>query len=153
MRPCKRSKNGTVTLAPGALPAGIYATSEGLVIDDVLSQVARTRREFSLPLPSFSLKDIDSYSGAKPAIANLVRATVSLHGIIVFSEVHSLLDEVGEGLYGEPLDTEFAQRYRISAERVEPVLRRIFELGLQTIVTLPARYPRKNATLPRQSWH
>jgi hypothetical protein len=96
--------------------------------------------------PSFDLSDISSYIGAKLAIAKLVGASVSLHGNDIFSTVHPLLDKVGKDIYGEEIETEFELRRRILANRIEPVLQRALELGLQTVVTLPAKYAKERHT-------
>ena len=124
-------------------------SQRGLVLDDFLAQVDGTRGRFALGPPKFCLKDLLSYPSAKIAIERLIQDTVNLHDGEMYSQPHPLLGECGKSIFGEPISTAAYSGQRISSPWVVPVLQRVLELGLQTVVQLPIREP-KPGYAPRQ---
>lgn len=120
-------------------PTRPQAGEQGLVLDDFLHQVEFARRSFTMLQPSFGLRDVESQPGAKGALAKLVRDTVSTHDGQVCANPSPLLAELGEEVYGESVSTRIYSGRTITPEGIENVLRRVLELGLQTVVQLPPR--------------
>jgi hypothetical protein len=119
-----------------------------LILDDYLHAVADMRRTFKLPEPSFRLEDVEKEAGAKAAIRAIVDKTIQRHGVEIYTKPHQLLDDVGMLVYGERTETPAYSGDRIRKGSVEPALRRIIEVGLQTLTQLPAR-DQKPAPEPR----
>jgi hypothetical protein len=114
----------------------------GLVLDDFLAQVEYARQSFKLQRPNFGLKEVESYPGSAPAVGRFVRDTLGWHHGEVCAKPHPLLDELGTKIYGAPINTAVYSGRTLSPALVGYVLRRVLELGLQTIVQLPPKDPR-----------
>jgi hypothetical protein len=115
----------------------------GLVLDDVLWAIREIRRDFRLRKPNFGLEQIERESTAKKALKEIIEATKRRHGLEICSKQHPLLEELGPEIYAEEIkDSVFSGYWRLSPSHVDPALRRIFEIALQTLAQLPARHPK-----------
>jgi hypothetical protein len=113
--------------------------SSGLVLDDCLNQIAEVRRRFRLTAPALSLGQIEAEAGAKTALATVIKDILDRHGSDIYSKAHPLLSDLGDEIYAEPISTSVYSGKRIREDRVSQALRRVIEVGIQTIVQLPSR--------------
>lgn len=125
------------------------AGSVGLVIDDYMHALADVRERFRLPTQKFGLRQIVAQPGAKAALDALLKETVARHGSNIFAKTHPLLAELGSEVYAEKITTAIYSGYRIRSDALEKVMQRAIEIGLQTIVQLPARHP-KPISVPKR---
>jgi hypothetical protein len=115
----------------------------GLVLDDYLGEVRRTRRQFKLATPAFGLPQVEKEEEEKEAVRRLIHAIVERHADEIYSAHHPLLDEVSPQVYSDRVSEGPYPRPRISSSWTDRVLRRLLEIGLQTIVQLPPRLSTK----------
>jgi hypothetical protein len=139
----KRTQSGDRVPGPRKNNSGL-----GLVLDDYLQAIADMRRTFKLAKPGFDLSDVESQAAASAAINAIVKETFERHSPEIYSKQHALLSPVGKQIYGDWTQTQAYSGHRIRQDWIEPVLRRIIEVGLQTVVQLPER-DRKPASMPR----
>src|ERR1022692_3180364 len=119
-----------------------YVGSKGLLLDDCLHEIKRTRRYFDLPEPDFSLRDIERSALAKDAITALIKAIKKVHGSDVCARRNCFLEQ-GQNIFDdEPIGDPNWPRYRFLPSSLDWALRRTLEEAFQTIVQLPPRYPR-----------
>jgi hypothetical protein len=123
--------------------------SKGLILDDCLNQFAEVRRQFRLTAPVLNLRQIEAEAGAKTTLATVIKDILSRHGSDIFSKQHPLLSELGDEIYAEPICTSVYSGSRIREDRVSQTLRRVIEVGIQTIVQLPRR-ENVPASVPRR---
>ena len=115
----------------------------GLVLDDYLHYVENMRHQFQLPRPTFGLAEVEAIARAKEAVELIVRHTIKRHGREIFSKPYSVLSEVGSSVLGEAIEIpSLYSGHRVHPNQAAPVLRKLLELGLQTLVQLPVRFPR-----------
>jgi len=120
------------------------AHPRGLVLDDYLHEAAQAL--FDLPAPSFGLQEIQSYPGARDGMEKIVKGTISLYRAEIFAPRHPLLRALGEDIYS---DADNGLRWRISGQFVTQVVKRTIEIGLQAIVHLPRRDPKRTYSSKR----
>jgi hypothetical protein len=141
------SSDSPVRLAPlstgkeGTLPQ----SGAGLVLDDLLHAFASVRQQFELSEPNFGLKEIETYVGARKAIERIIKDTDERHGSEIYSKVHSLLAGQSMQIYSEWTNTPAYSGHKIHPDRVTQALRRMVEVGLQTLAQLPSRQPKSVA--------
>lgn len=123
------------------------AQKRGLALDDLLGQIEKVAARFRLALSTFDIEKLASYAGAEAAIKELVRGTVKRHAAEVYTAKTLSLDVLGKDIYGDiygdPSHRWGIVRYRVSKPFLAPVLRRVFELALGTIASLPPRYEKE----------
>jgi hypothetical protein len=116
-----------------------------LALDDYLGVIRRVRREWQLPQPNFGLKQIQAQANAAVTMERVVDAIIEHWGSKIRAKADLLLDEGDPLIYAEVVATPgLCSDHSIHPGRVRQVLRRVLELGLQTIALLPARYPKSN---------
>lgn len=130
-------------------PAHAVPDVSGLVIDDYLHALAYVRQQFKIPVQKFSLSQIAEQPGAQQALDALLKGIIARHGSKIFARTHPLLAELGSELHAEKISTTVYSGYRIRSEALERVLQKLIEVGLQTIVQLPARHP-KPIAIPKR---
>jgi len=119
-----------------------------MTLDDYLHAVADIRRTFQLVKPLFSLKMVESQAGAPSALEAIIRQTIKRHGSEIYAKQHELIAGLGNEIYGEWTTMPAYAGHRIRQDRIQAVLRKAIELGLQTLVQLPVR-DRKKARAPK----
>lgn len=129
--------------------AGESSGGGGLVLDDCLSEIARVRSQFGLNAPTFGLRQIEAEPAAKTTIEAVVKDITARHRSDICSKPHPLLAEVGKDIYGEPVKTSVYSGTQIRPDSVSQTLRRVIEVGLQTIVQLPSKEAKPVST-PRR---
>jgi len=97
------------------------------------------RRTFKLEEPSFDLQDVESEAGAGVAVQAIVDETVKRHGSEIYAKQHDLIADQGAPVYGEWTQTQVYSGHRIPVDKIETVLRRTIELGLQIVTQLPSQ--------------
>jgi hypothetical protein len=135
--------------APEIAGTGLRSESCGLVLDDCLNQFEDVRRQFRLTTPALSLRQIEAEAGAKSALAMVIKDIYDRYSTDVYSKTHPLLSDLGGEIYAEPISTSVYSGNRIRQDRVNQTLRRVIEVGLQTIVQLPSR-ENKLASVPKR---
>lgn len=123
--------------------------ASGLVIDDYLNALADVRQQFKLPAQRFSLSQVAKQPGAQAALDALLKGAIAQHGSNIFARTHVLLADLGSEVYAEEINTAVYSGYRIRSEALVSVLQRVIQVGLETIVQLPARYP-KPISIPKR---
>jgi hypothetical protein len=103
--------------------------------------IEEARRSFKIAPAELSLGSLGLSQKTSSAVTRMLNDTIELHQGQVFTTVNPLLDRVGDDIYGEEIKTVFAPRHQVSPERQRDVLRRVLELMLQTIVSLPSKDP------------
>jgi len=111
----------------------------GLVLDDYLAVIADIRRRFGFSAPGFGLKQIKAEPGANGTLLAVLKKVSARYGTEIYSKRHPLLTELGKGIYGEEIITSGYSGYRIRPNLIAKTLQRAIEVGLQTIVQLPAK--------------
>ena len=124
---------------PDRVSAGSRNRSCGLVLDDCLNQFADVRRRFRLTTPASGLRQIEAEAGVKRTLGRVVTDIIDRHGSDIYSDMHPLLAELGKKIYAEPINTRVYSGNQIRQDCVSQTLRRVIEVGLQTIVQLPSR--------------
>lgn len=124
------------TVAEGA---GLLRKERGLVLDDCLNQFHELRRRFNLASPAWSLEQVEEQAGAKAALGEIIKGILDRHGPEIYSKAHPLLAALGKEIYGDPIDTLVYSGHRIQKNKLEPSLRKIIEVAIQTIAQLPCR--------------
>lgn len=124
--------------------------AQRLVLDGFLCATADTRRCFQLSAPKFGERQIRSYTGAAAAMDRIVADTLTHHGSEIYSKVHPLLAEDRVEMYADRVSLPGPySRHRIHSAWVERALRRVLEVGLQTVVQLPCRDPKAGYSTKR----
>jgi hypothetical protein len=106
------------------------------------------RRSFTLGEPSFDLRDVESEAGTRVAVQAIVDETVKRHGSEIYAKQHDLIADHGAPVYGEWTETQVYSGHRIAVDKIEMVLRRTIELGLQIGAHLPSQ-DQKPARMPK----
>ena len=112
-----------------------------LVLDDFLAQINEACRSFKIALPELSLDRLGLSRKTSNTVERIFQDTIERHQRQIVTTAHSLLDDLGDDIYGEEIETEFAPRHLVALARQRDALRRVLELGLQVIVSLPSEYP------------
>jgi hypothetical protein len=128
---------------------GLSSKSHGLGLDDYLNAVAHVRSQFGLTAPTFGLTQIETAPAATITIDAVVEAIIARHGFNICSKPHPLLTGLGKDIYAEPIETSVYSGHQIRQDCISQTLRRVIEVGLQTIVQLPSKEA-KPVSVPKQ---
>jgi hypothetical protein len=113
----------------------------GLVFDDYLVAIADVRKRFELATPRFGLPDMELHRVVHNAVETLIKGAITRHGNAIFTKPHPLIADMGDDIYSEQVRMAAYAGNRIHPAFREQSLRRLLELGLQSIAQLPSRYP------------
>ena len=115
----------------------------GLVFDDYLVAIGDVRKRFELATPTFGLPDMESQLVVRNGVETLIKGTINRHGEAIFTKTHPLIADMGDDIYSGQVQMEAYTGSRIHPAFREQSLRRLLELGFQSIAQLPSRYPAK----------
>jgi hypothetical protein len=118
----------------------------GLAFDDYLVAIGDVRKRFELATPRFGLPDMESHRVVQNAVETLVKGTITRHGNAIFTKPHPLIADMGDEIYSEQVRMAAYAGNRIDPAFREQSLRRLLELGLQSIAQLPSWYPARVPT-------
>lgn len=113
----------------------------GLVLDDFLFEMDRTQRDFHLPEPKFSLKQIEKRPEAKEALDKITSCVIRKYGAQTYSRHHALLSATTPSVYSTKIDSK-CPRWRIRSKYIPSVVWVLLERALQILVELPTKNPR-----------
>jgi hypothetical protein len=146
MKPPQRARQSGRAAKPNN-PRTVPAT--GLILDDYLNVMEEMRRRCSLPEPTFGLHAVQSYPRAEEAIQRIVSDTVRTWGAEIYTLRHPLLERLDEAIYDGSTTEPGLPRQHIHPDWINPVLRRVLEVGLQTIVQSPSRDAKSGSSRKR----
>lgn len=144
-----RTRAGIPSKVVGRAPTErVSEKNGGLVLDDFLAEIHRTRRHYNLPEPKFAFDSIVDEVAAKSAAEKIIKNTLDRHGTGIYSKPDPFLDQIYDIRCGEPhIKPNFYSAWQIVPAYAPAVLRRLLEIALQTIVQLPKRdAPLKDGT-------
>ena len=121
---------------------GTAGNKSGLVLEDFLRETGVMRRQFRLPTPNFGVKEIEQYLGAREAFEKLIQDTIDRHGSEVYSKPDPLLSEISTDIYSKPVAFAAYSGCKIPPKWIAQSLRKLLEIGLQTVVQLASREPK-----------
>ncbi len=121
------------------VPKKRKVSSQGLVLDDVITGIALMRRTFDLPeKPERTITQATGFY-AREAVSQLVRAVMTSHGHRIFATGFSAaLSAASQG--GQDASQVAPELHRrLASEEIEPALRSILDDFLDTVTQLPPR--------------
>ncbi len=111
-------------------------------MDDILAEIAATRRIYNLPEARFGLERIEREATAKSAVERIIRSTLVRHAPEIYSKPDPLFDKICNIRRGKRINKpRFYSGWRIPPLHAAEVLRLLLERALQTIVQLRQKDP------------
>jgi hypothetical protein len=114
-----------------------------VVLDDFLHQIDETNRDYDLGEPKCSPEKPEIRAKAQKALEEIASSVIKKNGVAIYSRRHPVLSRISPQVYAGRVGSKGWPRWKIRPAYVQPVLHCVLERALGTLVSLPAKDPRR----------